>query len=949
MPFRKLLLCVALIVCAAVSAAAQYSISGTVRGTGTASYPDAADVWVKLVSDGTVVNVTRPNAVTGAYTITGVASGSYSLVLSTDSSTGDSTPSSPLIWSFASPASGVLPVTVTNQPVTNRNFTLNYQCACNAGDGQLALKTIPMLTNGDLSDWGSVASDADNNSCDSAPDRDGNIQSTGRDLLQFSFTYDNSRIYGMTIRLASTSNTNNFIYYADTDADSRMESGEPVIVVAWQGSNRSVEVATGTYQAQNAAGDPLASPGTGYADGFTMPGQVNNIITRHSADWGSTSGTAMQWYVTWAELGLPGPRVIKWHISSTNSTPGSGSFPGQVDDNMGGCGGCVASTQYGALAISAAASAVGAPGSTAYLPHVITNQGNGPDKFDLTSTHSGPWVPTTVQYYSDSTSAGTVGLYDAGIDTLLTDTDADGVADTDTLAVGATLRVLVAVEIPAGASATGNITTTGSSSVEVSCGSSPPVSQSVTDTVQVGYPVAGFIYLDDDHDGTKAAAEAGTGQTLYAKLLPQGGSAFSSVVAVDTATGAYSFPAVVPGSYAVYIGTANTTTPLIAAFPSGYIGTQNSSGSAAITVASAAITGINFGLYGGSSIRGYAFSDTGSGGAVANNGSKDGGEAGLAGVPFTVTNAAGDVVYQSGTTDGAGDFRLYVPASAAGSTVVVRKGVLAGYLSTGGLAGTTAGTYDRAAQTVSFSFSSGQNYTGVAFGVVPENTLSNDNTATVTVGNSKYYAHTFVAGSAGSVTFSTSAVAAPAQSAYTETLYADTNCNGSFEAGEPLISGATAVAAGTSICVLVKETVAANATGQNTITVSAAFTYTNASPALSATVTRTDVTTSATSATVTVEKSVDKIVVFPGEVITYTVTYRNTGSFPATSITISDTVPAYTKFASAGCVMPLPASIAACNVTAQPAVGGTGAVVWTLTGSLAPAENGSLTLKVYVE
>ncbi|MEQ6341284.1 MAG: DUF11 domain-containing protein [Gammaproteobacteria bacterium] len=126
---------------------------------------------------------------------------------------------------------------------------------------------------------------------------------------------------------------------------------------------------------------------------------------------------------------------------------------------------------------------------------------------------------------------------------------------------------------------------------------------------------------------------------------------------------------------------------------------------------------------------------------------------------------------------------------------------------------------------------------------------------------------------------------------------------------------------------------------QDGITIGASFSYTNASPALSSTLTLTD-TTQVGSVGLALIKSIDKLTVKLGEAITYTITYQNNGSTPVSAIVLRDATPAYTTFLSANCGAPLPAGITACNVTTQPAAGAKGAIEWTLTGNLSPAAPG---------
>ena len=118
------------------------------------------------------------------------------------------------------------------------------QCVCGFDDGAFTLTTI--IVDGDTSDWASVLADPDNNVCDGPAgglaDLDAPVQSTGRDIVQFAFTWDGAGVYLFTERVGSLANAQQFIYYADADNDGLMETGEPVIGASWQGNNRTVSV-----------------------------------------------------------------------------------------------------------------------------------------------------------------------------------------------------------------------------------------------------------------------------------------------------------------------------------------------------------------------------------------------------------------------------------------------------------------------------------------------------------------------------------------------------------------------------------------------------------------------------------------------------------------------------------------------------------------------------------
>jgi uncharacterized repeat protein (TIGR01451 family) len=87
-------------------------------------WSDGATVYVKLVQGSTVVAVETVNPGSGTYTFTGVAPGTYTLVLDDNPSTTDTTPTPPSGWLFINPALGSRSVTVTSADVTGQDFGL---------------------------------------------------------------------------------------------------------------------------------------------------------------------------------------------------------------------------------------------------------------------------------------------------------------------------------------------------------------------------------------------------------------------------------------------------------------------------------------------------------------------------------------------------------------------------------------------------------------------------------------------------------------------------------------------------------------------------------------------------------------------------------------------------------------------------------------------------------
>jgi uncharacterized repeat protein (TIGR01451 family) len=426
------------------------------------------------------------------------------------------------------------------------------------------------------------------------------------------------------------------------------------------------------------------------------------------------------------------------------------------------------------------------------------------------------------------------------------------------------------------------------------------------DGIGGGVAVSGYAYADANHDAGRDAGENGTNRTLYVKLVTEPFTASADQVAtVDPVTGLYLFPTVSAGPYSFILDDNATPTDLVPTMPPGWIATQAAPGIRPGTlVASADIPNLDFGLYNGSRVDGMVVRDDGAGAGAANDGARNGGEAGVGNV-FVDLAAAGcpSGVCDSTRTDGAGAFRLFVPAVASGAASL-RETNPPSWISTGGRAGTTAGTYTRATDVLTFTPSAGTLYSGVELGDVPANTFAAGARRTWARARPRLYAHRFVAGTAGVLAFGSSQVATPAIPGWTIDLVRDTNCNGVIDAGELALSGPLAVTAGEAVCLAMRHAspagAAAGASAQATL--SASFTYTNAAPALAGTVALVDLTTVlGGGGGLSLAKAVDFATARPGDVLTYTVTYANLGTTPLSSIVIQDATPPYTVFISGSC------------------------------------------------
>lgn len=485
---------------------------------------------------------------------------------------------------------------------------------------------------------------------------------------------------------------------------------------------------------------------------------------------------------------------------------------------------------------------------------------------------------------------------------------------------------------------------------------------SVTLAPPAGVLVNGNVYNDTNHNANLDLGESGTSIAgLFIKLtLSSAGICQSPALAsatVNTSTGAYSLPNVVAGSYCLVLTNNNVLTNISPYLPPGWIGTEAPTGVRQITVATVAPAVQNFGLYNGSQLTALVFNDNGSGGGTANDGIQNGSETGLGNI--TITAKSGAITIDSGVSNGSGIVVLWLPATTTG-TVTLTTTLPSGYLATGGSAGNTTGSYVR--PSVSFTFTSGLIYSGITFGLVPPNTLSPDGAQTAQPGTTIFYPHTFIAGSAGLVNFTTNAIASPLLAGWSEVIYRDTNCSGLFNNADPQLTTSITAIAGQQICLLIKEFIPLGAAlnAQNKVTLSANFTYSGSAAPANSILSRVDTTTVGNGGNLQLTKQVQNLTqgsaygtannALPGNTLQYQLTILNLGSDPLSTLVINDNTPAFTTFISATCPIPasLPPSLTACNVSAQPAVGGQGTLQWTFIGSLASGSQTAVTFQVQV-
>jgi uncharacterized repeat protein (TIGR01451 family) len=458
---------------------------------------------------------------------------------------------------------------------------------------------------------------------------------------------------------------------------------------------------------------------------------------------------------------------------------------------------------------------------------------------------------------------------------------------------------------------------------------------------------SGLVYHDLNHDYINNAGDGLCDEALYVKLVSSdtpAGPALA-VATVEPATGHYTFTTSSAGSYSLVLDTNTDLNDVASTAPAGWLHMESEDGVQPLLVESNGATGPNFGVYHGSTLKGFVFEDNGAGVANAHDGVFLDDETGLDGIVVKLTDAATTALLDEVITQGGGAYRFWIPANAGGSVLTVAESNRENYRSISASAGNTGGTYDLAQDHISFDHESGKRYESVDFGDVKTSAMYSDHQRTSAAGSPVFYPHVFTAGSEGEIVFEVRSDSV-SQDRWQSVLYSDSNCDGQLDASEEIIAAPANVQADEKLCLLMKVFVplTAPADARHVDTLQATFTYSNTT--VDTTHAVNNVTTVGSSG-LTLIKQVEQPTALPGETLVYTVRYENHGAGDLNALEIHDSTPAYTVFSNAQCV-DTPADLR-CEVSQQPGVGDSGRITWKVTGLVQPGTTGVVRFSVVVQ
>ncbi|WP_318522782.1 GEVED domain-containing protein [Photobacterium leiognathi] len=381
-------------------------------------------------------------------------------------------------------------------------------------------------------------------------------------------------------------------------------------------------------------------------------------------------------------------------------------------------------------------------------------------------------------------------------------------------------------------------------------------------------------------------------------------------------------------------------------------------------------------------LNGLVFEDNGVGGATAaHDGIQDGSEVGLGNFTVTVTfndtgvagYATGDVIATE-VTSGGGTYQFIIGVDFSGKNLlldVVKKADWIDISEANVTAIPQVTSVSVIDSQMAVNANAGDEIFGLDFGKVREPRMEPDNFSEATPGSVVFFPHKFTAATSGNVNFNIiNPSTSPTNTAWSTVLYHDVDCDGTLNGVEAQVVNPVAVNGNSTICLLSKITVPANATlnAHYHYDIEANMTFadtTGTGHGITRQVLDKDTVRAIFSGSgeLRLEKTVRNVTQNgpvttsnqgkPGDVVEYVVTFTNMGSDVLTDVKIFDSTPEFTELSqTVQCNDGIVPGLLVCNVVTSDGTnspGYQGSISWEMTGSLAAGESGTVVYRVLIK
>ncbi len=372
-------------------------------------------------------------------------------------------------------------------------------------------------------------------------------------------------------------------------------------------------------------------------------------------------------------------------------------------------------------------------------------------------------------------------------------------------------------------------------------------------------------------------------------------------------------------------------------------------------------------------VKGIVFEDNGKA-AVAHDGLQDGAESALAGMVVELRDSAGNLI-ETVTTDSGGRYVVSIPGAFSGAALQIITPSVAGFLSVSEAYSANANVVPNAGVAdgiVEFAADVNNGSVEVDFGKIKIPQWLNNNVAENSPDTIVFHPHRYRASSEGSLQFSYSDLSGyPTGIGFSAGLYLDNNCNGSLDSADVAMPAVLSVVAEQDVCVVNKVYIPASVQNDDSYhtSISAVTTFgdaLNTGHSVTDSQQLTDVTRAiATGEGVLVlAKSVQNVTesgavttsnsAAPGDVLRYSIDFRNSGTGPVTEVLIADGTPAYSVLENpVQCPSVMPDGVTACQVLVPAPVNNSagyyGPIRWQFDGLLPSGAQSRVSFLIRVE